>query len=690
MPHRRVAPFETLSVVTLTACLWSCAAPTSATSDGGARRDSATPTADLSTDTPARDVPVPSQDANLSRGPRARSSSIAVSPDGTTLYVANADLDSVSVIDTNARRLTREILLADRPPAVDETTGHYVTHVGPRSLALDEAGRMLVVTGQRAGDVTALDARGGTVAFRVLVGSEPVGVVLSRDGASAWVAVSMDAEVVRVDMARRAVAERVRTPPAPWSLALSADGARLYVTHLNGPGVSVIDTDARRLEATWTVPAVPPRGDARLANGEPRALYAAAPRPGTDELWVAHSLHAAQTAQPVLNFETTLFPALTVLDRGGARVAWLSTDAQNVPGTDGQFGDVLSGPRALEFSPDGATAFMLDAYSEDLVAIDAARRVQSRLLRPVPGRMLEGMALSPDGLSLYLDARNTSSVVFVRVRYGPGAPEMSVDGESVPRTTRDPMPARQRVGQRLFTSANSDALPITQNHWIACASCHVEGRSDGHVWRFAQGPRDTSSSAGSMAGTGFLNHTATRARVRDFWRVINRVQGGRFSPDDPEQAAMLLALEDYVEHAIPPPTTPRTDPARVTRGEAVFHRPEVGCTRCHDGPAFTDSGRDNAALDLAGPVTLHDVGTCARGTPPDLAHTDDENHAREPCLFDTPTLRGVHATAPYLHDGSAATLRDVLTTRNASDRHGRTSALTPDEVVDLVEFLRSL
>jgi hypothetical protein len=47
-------------------------------------------------------------------------------------------------------------------------------------------------------------------------------------------------------------------------------------------------------------------------------------------------------------------------------------------------------------------------------------------------------------------------------------------------------------------------------------------------------------------------------------------------------------------------------------------------------------------------------------------------------------------TAPYLHDGSAATVRDVLTTRNPRDRHGQTSDLSKQEINDLCAYLLSL
>jgi cytochrome c peroxidase len=81
---------------------------------------------------------------------------------------------------------------------------------------------------------------------------------------------------------------------------------------------------------------------------------------------------------------------------------------------------------------------------------------------------------------------------------------------------------------------------------------------------------------------------------------------------------------------------------------------------------------------MAAPFVRHDVGT------------GDGPGERLGPAFDTPSLRGLWDSAPYLHDGSAPTLRDVLTTRNAGDRHGTTSTLTPQQIDDLVAYLRSL
>ena len=105
-------------------------------------------------------------------------------------------------------------------------------------------------------------------------------------------------------------------------------------------------------------------------------------------------------------------------------------------------------------------------------------------------------------------------------------------------------------------------------------------------------------------------------------------------------------------------------------GKALFDK--LGCDFCHGGPDFTDSARG----------LLHDVGTI---TPL------SGKRAGGPLFgFDTPTLLGVWETAPYLHDGSAPTLRDVLTTRNPNDLHGYVSSLSSHEVDQLVAYLEQI
>ncbi|MEQ1502200.1 MAG: hypothetical protein ABMB14_08210, partial [Myxococcota bacterium] len=112
-------------------------------------------------------------------------------------------------------------------------------------------------------------------------------------------------------------------------------------------------------------------------------------------------------------------------------------------------------------------------------------------------------------------------------------------------------------------------------------------------------------------------------------------------------------------------------------GEQVVLDPAVGCATCHPPPTYTDSGW----LGVGEPV-LHDVGTLGPGSGHRLGG--------DLVGIDTPPLFGLAGTAPYLHDGSAETLRDVLVARNPDDAHGVTSGLSDAQLDALEQFLREL
>ena len=76
---------------------------------------------------------------------------------------------------------------------------------------------------------------------------------------------------------------------------------------------------------------------------------------------------------------------------------------------------------------------------------------------------------------------------------------------------------------------------------------------------------------------------------------------------------------------------------------------------------------------------LHDVGTLQATSGHRLGETLEG--------LDTPTLRGVWQTAPYLHDGSAPTLLDVVDSKNPDDRHGATRGLSATERQELTSYL---
>ena len=59
-------------------------------------------------------------------------------------------------------------------------------------------------------------------------------------------------------------------------------------------------------------------------------------------------------------------------------------------------------------------------------------------------------------------------------------------------------------------------------------------------------------------------------------------------------------------------------------------------------------------------------------------------------MFDVPQLTNIYESAPYLHDGSAATLEELWTKFNDEDKHGVGNDMLKDQLNDLVEYLKSI
>lgn len=120
------------------------------------------------------------------------------------------------------------------------------------------------------------------------------------------------------------------------------------------------------------------------------------------------------------------------------------------------------------------------------------------------------------------------------------------------------------------------------------------------------------------------------------------------------------------------------------RGRTLFQG-KAGCMACHTGPLFTDEEFHNTGVAWRS-GTLADEGRAL------ITKTDADRGA-----FKTPTLREVSRTAPYMHDGSIATLQAVIDFYNNGgvknpgvDTRLRSLNLSRPEKRDLVEFLRSL
>jgi cytochrome c peroxidase len=135
--------------------------------------------------------------------------------------------------------------------------------------------------------------------------------------------------------------------------------------------------------------------------------------------------------------------------------------------------------------------------------------------------------------------------------------------------------------------------------------------------------------------------------------------GPKPTVDETRALLAYLATLDQPPNPHARPTGPRA--AAVRRGQEIF-RGKGACARCHQGDLYTS------------PHT-YDVKLEPDGSP----------YPR----WNPPSLRGVFDRGPYLHDGRANTLDEVLEAFHAPEKLGG-RALTPQERQDLIAFLMTL
>ncbi len=200
-----------------------------------------------------------------------------------------------------------------------------------------------------------------------------------------------------------------------------------------------------------------------------------------------------------------------------------------------------------------------------------------------------------------------------------------------------------------------DVFHATTPAGIACASCHPEGGDDGRVWTFADiGRRRTPSLRGGVMKTAPFHWDGDLVDVAALaHEVFTRRMGG------PTLTAVEFgSLGRWLDTIPLVPASPPSNPAAVTRGEALFRSPSVGCDACHNGAGYTN----NASVG---------VGTGGN--------------------FQTPSLTGLWLRAPYMHDGRATTLADRFNDLSCGgDAHGSTAHLSQQQRADLVAFLETL
>ena len=516
------------------------------------------------------------------------------------------------------------------------------------------------------------------VALTLQPGDEPGRVVLGPPG-MAYVALRRGGAVVTVDLASAHLVERRAVCADPRGLAFDAAAQQLHVVCASGEWVTLPPTGLPEIQRQFVAPDL---RDIVLTGG---SLWISAFR--SAQLWRVDT-----TGKPVALAQLPAWTSFkghpmaaevawrtVALPNGGVLVAHQrarmdsivlagafapngSGGAYGTPGADGTVSPIVTGaleqvlgngevqiaaafadigmPIDIALSPDGSAVAFVDPSANAVGYIDAA----------IPCASLPASFKTLNATSLWHPA-DPIAVAFAgpdRLVVQTRTPTLELYALGNAPNAQIALPAAplDDLGHRVFHTMTPGG--------IACAQCHPEGREDGHVWQFSQeGPRRTQPIWGGVLATAPLHWNGDFSTLSDLMAEVftQRMSGGALSSDQ------LNAMGQWLEHLPVPAALPNVDKVAAAAGKMLFEDPVVACASCHSGAHFTN----NQTLD---------VGTGG--------------------AFQVPSLLGVSARLPLMHNGCAATLADRFAVKCGGEKHGQTAQLTPGQIVQLVAYLGTL
>ncbi len=559
--------------------------------------------------------------------PRTSSCALALSPDGSTLLAVNHESGSLSLIDTASLELRWELPVGPEPI----------------TLALSADGNRALTANRGNDTVSIVDLSQPAVLGTIGVDRAPWGVLFSpSDSSTAYIACETASTVDVLDLGRLFVKARIESSRRPAGLAITADGRKLLISNIADGSLDIVDIASLQIAGRISSFSGAELSPSIILSSDGSRAYL--PQTRSNE------------GNTSLSFDTTLFPLVVVVDP--ERGQQLKGETIFLAEVD----EPVAIPYDAALSGDGKL-LVLNSASDDLSVIELESGLAEAHVDV--GANPRGVVLSSDGARAFVlnSLDGTISVI-------------DTSTWSVMKTVRTstiPLPPVLLEGKKLFFS--SAAPKLSRENWISCNSCHWEGGMDGRTWNFSfAGPRNTTSLEG-MIGTYPLRWSASWDESADSESAIRLEQfgdgliDGQMNPtgESPNQGRSLQldSLAAYLDSLSAPrsPAPRHEDASQIERGRRIFFDQTTGCSSCHPPPRYTD-------------FKTHDVGTA-----------DGPMEVLGPEI-DTPSLLNLGETAPYLHDGSAADLEAVPGERNASDRHGNTSQLDPDDIQALLSFLR--
>lgn len=569
---------------------------------------------------------------------------------GKRLYVACETAGAILVFDTNDEKVVARYALEQ-----------------VRRIALAPDGKRLFATaGEANGMLHEIDPASGARVRSLPAGHTPDALAVSPDGRTLYYcnrfARDDQKDIHALDLASGRVTHSAKAVREPAALCVSKDGKTLWV----GNYLPIMPANSQHVFAVLNVfdsATLAPVATLDLPAGA-FGVRDAVMSPDGRYCYVTHSI--GRFTVPT-----------THLDRG-----WINTSAVSVFDVAARtyvnavlLDDTVRGaanPWGVAVSADGRWLCVNVSGTHELVVVDVVEMMKRLAAAEHPKEVvndlgflygaktrvpLEGQgprALAVCGERVFSAMYFSDSLNSVELwDDGPGA------AVELPLADARPHPELARQGEMAFHDAT-----LCYQHWLSCASCHPEARSDGTNW--------------DLMNDGIGNPKQSRSLLYTHRTSPVMITGVRASAEvavtkgfaliqfhelpDPQLDsvnAYLKALKPVPSPYLKPDGS-LTDAAK--RGKVIFEG-KAGCATCHTPPYY--GNKKKFAFGLG----------------------SDSERDRE---FATPILIEVWRTSPYMYDGRAMTIQDVITTDNTNNKHGHTKGLSPQEVDDLAEYVNSL
>jgi YVTN family beta-propeller protein len=589
----------------------------------------------------------------LTRSEYLSPTDLVVSPDQKTLYVAERTGREITFVD-----------ISSVPGSVAKRTG---LPKEPTGLALSPDGSKLYVTcySQRRpdGEVCVINTSSGTIERIFEVGHSPRSPVVSPDGSKLYVCNWFKNFVSVVDLASNNITDTIAVQREPYAADITPDGTRLVVANFLPDGrsdvdtimaaVSIINTQTNTVEnhvdcenGAQSLMDICVSGDGKYAYvTHVRSMHTMTPLNVIAGGWINAN------GVSIIDIAAKKYVNIILVDDpySGAANPWgIACDSNylclNTAGSQElHVMDLNKMHQELANLP-GDTILTTN--------LTFSQKFTTRKLVNVKGPRAVAMA----GNKAYVAGYFSDKIDVVDISSGGAQLKGTIALVSGPDKPMDDV----RKGEYNFC----DATRMCLQKWHSCHSCHPFARTDAIKWDLENDGLGNFKNDKSLL-YAHLTPPVMATGVREFAETATRKGVELILFIDPasveEEAA---AIDEYLkaERHVPSPYLNNGRLGESARnGRAVFNR--LQCNSCHP-PAtyYTDMLRHSG---LVGP----------------------NDHGPFDGNWDTPTLYENWRTAPYLHDGRCATMKDVYIT---PVKHGITLSLTQQEIQDLVEYINSL